>query len=690
MKILIVDDSADDRKLFEYLLAKAGFYDLVCLDSAEATYRALGLDDRHAPPTDIGVILMDMQMPGDDGIAACRRIKANPRMHDIALILVTPDSESSDLAAAFAAGAMDYLSKPVARQELIARMRSAIQRVSTLRQLRKERNTTTAILEAAATLLIVLDCDGRIVRFNRSCERLTGYSEAEMLGQHVWDRLLRSEDIAPVKDVFTRLHGSLIPSEHENHWLARDGSEHLIAWSNSVVCGSDGRARLIIGTGVDITEQRCIEQTMRENERYLRQITSALGEGLLVTDREGRVTFMNPEAERLLGWNEAQMLGRDLHGTIHYREKDGSPSPARDCPLFRVSRHGGEYRTEDDIFFRHDGGAIPVAYVTRALLEQNEPSGSVTAFRDITTQQEMETELRLAAELVEISPNGIMVTDLHGTILKVNPAFCRITGYSEAEAIGHTPNLLHSGRHDATFYAKLWQSLQEHGYWHGEIWNRRKDGVIYPEWLSITAILDRQGQIERYMAIFLDITEHKEIELRLQHIANHDHLTGLPNRLLLAERLEHAIAYARRDRQQIAVLFLDLDGFKPINDRLGHDVGDLVLMEVANRLHGCVRATDTVSRMGGDEFVIILTQIPLASENDIPSLVAEKILAEIARPFHLERQELGLGVSIGIALYPEHEQTADKLISAADTAMYEAKKRGKMRYCFHLGEFEML
>ncbi len=557
MKILIVDDNPDELVLAQRLLSKEGFSDVQCAQSAIEAYAVLGIDSAHTSGSDIDVVLLDIHMPVEDGIAACRRIKADPRLPDLAVIMVTADTGGGEvLPSAFAAGAMDYITKPYSRQELPVRVRSAERLVSSLRALRK-------------------------------------------------------------------------------------------------------------------------------SEGHLRQITSALGEGLFVMDEKGRLTFMNPEAERLLGWREDELKGEPAHDAIHYLYPDGAPYPAERCPVLAVTSRGDVYRTEDDIFVRRDGSFLSVAYVATPLLDdEGQLAGVVTAFQDITERKKMEAELRFAAKLVDASANGIMATDPDGTIRMVNPAFTRITGYTLKEVQGKKPNILHSGRHGREFYQEMWHALLTHGHWRGEVWNRRKDRTIYPEWLSISAIYDQDGRVERYMAVFLDITEHKEIEARLKHMANHDSLTGLPNRLLLADRLTQALTHARRGRHAVALLFIDLDGFKPINDELGHDAGDWVLKEIADRLTHCVRASDTVSRMGGDEFVILLDEIQGGAGRKAATAVAEKVLEAVPQPVRVEGQTVRVGASIGIALYPEHGRTPDALITAADTAMYKAKEAGRMQYCF--------
>ncbi len=292
---------------------------------------------------------------------------------------------------------------------------------------------------------------------------------------------------------------------------------------------------------------------------------------------------------------------------------------------------------------------------------------------------ERNARLRVWAKVFESGTEAMLITDPASRIIEVNDTFTRITGYTRDEAVGQTPRLLNSGHHDAAFYRAMWESLTRTGAWAGEIWNRRKDGSVYPEWLSITAAHDENGQITNYVSAFSDISERKAYEVRLRHLAEYDPLTKLPNRTLLRDRLTHAIGLAARKGGKIAVLFLDLDRFKNINDSLGHAIGDQMLIEAARRLRSAVRGSDTVSRLGGDEFVVLLTELETP---DHAAHVAEKLLQVVAEPFSLEGHELNVTPSIGIALFPEDGADPDALLKNADTAMYHAKENGRNNFQF--------
>jgi diguanylate cyclase (GGDEF)-like protein/PAS domain S-box-containing protein len=288
-----------------------------------------------------------------------------------------------------------------------------------------------------------------------------------------------------------------------------------------------------------------------------------------------------------------------------------------------------------------------------------------------------------ALRIVENFDRGLALTDHEQRIIYVNPAFCAITGYGLAEVVGQTPRLLNSGRHDSEFYRGMWQALQETGAWCGEIWNRRKDGTLYLEWLDIRSLRDDVGKVTNYLATFTVIKQQQEQEERLRFLALHDPLTGLANRILLTDRGEQAIHRADRSDRSLAVLFIDLDRFKSINDTLGHDIGDEVLVKVTRRLAAVLREDDTLSRFGGDEFVCLLSDIAMRQD---AALVAHKLLAALEHPVEVAGHLFKVGASIGISAYPSDGRNFDDLVVAADRAMLRAKQAGGNLYRFFSAE----
>ncbi len=307
----------------------------------------------------------------------------------------------------------------------------------------------------------------------------------------------------------------------------------------------------------------------------------------------------------------------------------------------------------------------------------------VDALVKCALQVRADAEMRLSATVFDTSSEAIMVTDPENRILAVNRAFSDVTGYVREEVLGRNPSFMNSGRHSEEFFQSMWKSLAETGKWRDEIWNRRKNGEIYPEWMSISVVKDRQQRVTHYVSIFTDITERKEAEERVRHLAHYDALTDLPNRTLFNDRLTQALIQAERDGTSAAVMFIDLDRFKNINDTLGHSVGDLLLQNVAIRLTNCMRQGDSVSRQGGDEFVVLLPEINHAKD---AALVAQKILESIAQPFEISGHELHASCSIGISFYPIDGDDGETLMKNADTAMYRAKEAGRNNYQFYLAD----
>ncbi|HEV7816796.1 MAG TPA: EAL domain-containing protein [Janthinobacterium sp.] len=308
-----------------------------------------------------------------------------------------------------------------------------------------------------------------------------------------------------------------------------------------------------------------------------------------------------------------------------------------------------------------------------------EIAGVLGSYTDISLIKSQEEHLRLSAKVFESSSEGIYITDASERILFVNQAFKELSGYTAEEVAGKTPRVMRSGRHDAAFYQAMWASILGSGQWQGEIWNCRKNGEIYPGWLCISTVLDGAAAVTHYVGVFSDISERKANERQLAFLAYHDALTQLPNRLLLQDRFHQATTAAGRMRCKVALLFLDLDNFKMINDSLGHSVGDLLITAVAQRLGECLRDSDTVSRQGGDEFLVLLPALP---DKDAIMPVLIKIMARLQEPFHSGGHEISTSISAGVALYPDDGEDFDTLLKKSDMAMYRAKDAGRNAYCF--------
>lgn len=416
-----------------------------------------------------------------------------------------------------------------------------------------------------------------------------------------------------------------------------------------------------------------LKQTTVSRE-YFETIMNSMGEMLFVTDQQQLIQFANPAALNTLGYQWADVMGKALDSLI----KGGREFSDEQALQFTSA---GEIKSIERIFLHQTGEEVPVLITVTMMQSENSNTFQVVhSGRDISRQKQTDKELRLAATVMECDSSAILICDAQANIVLVNPAFCDITGYSRDEVIGQNPKILSSGRQSSDFYKKMWGALINNGMWSGEIWNRRKNGETYPEWLSITAVRNDEGIISNFVSIFTDISEQKSIEHKLSHLAHHDQLTRLPNRTLFTDRLDHAMAHAEREKHKVGLMFIDIDGFKPINDEYGHDVGDALLCAIADSLNTQVRESDTVARVGGDEFVVILETIHSLA---ICTRVANKILDRFSEPFIAADTSCNIGCSIGIAISPDDSRSADELVKKADTAMYLAKTSGKHRYCIH-------
>lgn len=412
----------------------------------------------------------------------------------------------------------------------------------------------------------------------------------------------------------------------------------------------------------------------REQHSYLQSITHTINEGLIVLDAQCRITMLNAAAEKLLGYPEEALLGKVLFE--HFVNQDENQQPPETL-IKNATFQGLSYQGELDIYNK-DQQPFTASVSSQPLYIDGKLKGAVISFYDITAEKQQQEALRIAATAFE-TQEGIMITDPNGTILRVNKAFTVLTGYASEDVVGQTPSLLNSGRQDQAFYQKMWNSLVKDHFWQGEIWNKRKDGQVYLEWLTITAVVDDRGNITQFVANFSDVTERHQAREEIQKLAFYDPLTKLPNRRLLIDRLEHAILYTQRTHQCGALFFIDLDNFKTLNDTKGHLVGDLLLKEVAKRLILAVRDVDTVSRIGGDEFVILLENL-----GDNPSIAAQhaehlalKILELFNQPFILENEQFHTSPSIGVEVIHCQHTNSDELLTHADLAMYQAKKHGR-------------
>ncbi len=422
-------------------------------------------------------------------------------------------------------------------------------------------------------------------------------------------------------------------------------------------------------------------EKVHSSEERLRLAMNAAGQGWFDIDLQSGKVIVSPEYIRMIGFDPEDFID-DLHawlGSVHPDDHEALTATFQAC-----IKAGGpslmEYRRQTKsgnwMWIQSIGKIVQWDTDQRAVR-------MIGIHTDINERKKSEEEIRIAATAFE-AQEGMMITDANTVILRVNGAFTEITGYASVDVIGETPRMLASGRHDAIFYSNMWKRINETGSWTGEILNRRKNGEVYPEHLTITAVKNSNGIVTNYVAGMTDITFKKEAEEEIENLAFYDFLTGLPNRRLLQERIKHAFASSSRSNLYGALLIIDLDNFKYLNDTLGHDIGDILLQQVAKRLESCVREGDTVARLGGDEFVVILENLSTQSLEAaaFTEVACDKILSNLNQPYQLTAHEHRNSPSIGAALFKDNLLTIDTLMKQADIAMYQSKKTGKNRLSF--------
>jgi diguanylate cyclase (GGDEF)-like protein/PAS domain S-box-containing protein len=442
----------------------------------------------------------------------------------------------------------------------------------------------------------------------------------------------------------------------------------------------------------DITEVIRTQQNLLEQERQYRLLADNFTDIIVTTDKALKQEYVSPSLEKVLGYHPDEICGmehkqflrllglQDIQQELSedYQNALGKKPHSRDV--------GGEYLwvLERDVNAK-DGRSVPLELKISLLKGvYNELQGIMILCRDISERRRVQADLKLAAKVFENSLEGIYITDAFGKISQVNRSFIQATGYSEEQAIGQRPAFLSSGWHGQYFANEIRPLLQQSGYWEGELINRRASGEVFPAWVGITEVRSQESELLGYITSFRDITETKTNEERIRKLAYFDPLTELPNRSLFHDRLNQSLQRAQRNQSNFALLFLDLDRFKAINDSMGHEVGDQLLREVAQRLQYCIRNDDTVARMGGDEFTIILSALSDRDAAESASVqVSLKIMNALSKPFFLEGCELYISTSIGIALYPFDGEEETALLKNADTAMYHAKDLGKNGYQFY-------
>ena len=540
-----------------------------------------------------------------------------------------------------------------------------------------------ALLSVAPDALLISDARGTITWANHKVERLLGYGVDELIGQSI-------EALMPLQYRATHTHqrSEFSGNPHARRMLGglavkalrKDGSVCDVEVSLSRI--KTGKGWFFTSSIRDISERMQTESRLMASETRLRTIIEHEPDCIKIVDAIGRLVAMNPAGlamieadclEQVAGLQLIDLVDPEYQAAfadLHKRVILGESVRLR----FKVRGLKGGCRWMDThaVHMQDQGQPVHLAVT-----------------RDVTANQQSEADLRIAAVCFE-SQNGLVVTDAKNIILRVNQAFTKLTGYNAEEVIGQTPDMFKSNRHDEGFYRVMWQTLWETDKWAGEIWDRRKNGEVYPKWLSISAVRDAKGVVTHYLGAHQDISDRKETEERVATLAFFDQLTGLPNRTLLLDRLKQCLAASGRSGCCSALLFIDLDNFKTLNDTLGHDKGDLLLKQVADRLRGCLREGDTVARLGGDEFVVLLNNLSgsMIEATCGTETAATKILVALSQHYQLGGLAHRSTASIGATLFQGQDASIDGLMKQADLAMYRAKESGRNALRFFSPDME--
>lgn len=541
--------------------------------------------------------------------------------------------------------------------------------------LRSTKQTYYGIFNTLSEAVYILDEGFTFIEVNAGAERMYGYSHDELVGMTPLDvaapGLNRMNEITAQMTEAARTGAQ---AEFEFWGVRKNGQ--IFPKRVIVTRGAFFDRTVLIATARDITEQKQTEMELLRNQNRLKEAQRIARVGSWELDLLTNTLAWSDEVFRLFEVDQTR-FGATYEAFLNAIHPDDR---AEVGDAYARSLKTGEPYSITHRLLMPDGR---IKYVEEQCASyfsaEGIPIRSFGTVQDITKQKADADKLRLSALVLEYSSEAVLITDEQNRIVEINPAFTKLTGYAREEVLGQDPSLLHSGRHESAFYRKMWEEIDAHGSWQGEVWNRRKNGEIYAEWLTINTIRNPDGSVHRYVGIFSDITERKKSEELIWTQANFDPLTNLPNRRMFHDRLDQDIRKAHRAGSKLALLFLDLDRFKEVNDTLGHAAGDALLIEAAQRIAGCVRESDTVARLGGDEFIVILTGL-----DDRPSVerIATAILNALAQPFAPGGEVAYVSASLGITLYPDDATTLEAMLKNADQAMYVAKDSGRNRFSY--------
>ncbi len=679
------------------------------------------LPDNPEASCDFDLLLLDYRLPDLDAFEVTKILR-HERGLRLPIVLVTGYGSEEVAARALHIGLDDFIAK---HDGYLFELAAVLEKVQHQHQLQHERQALReseqnfrTLADSGPALIRASNADMDCTYFNQTWLDFTGRSLDQELGGG-WIESIHLDDLARCLEIYRSSFDRLERFSMDYRLRHHDGRYRWVQDDSCPRYNSSGQFVGYIGHCLDITERkqtealqlartsvldqivagRPLDQVLHEiTERLENLCPEMLASIMLLDEQTGRLR--NGAAPSLPDFYVAATDGipaREGIGSCGTSASTGEPVIVEDI---ETHPYWQDYLELTDRAGLRACWSYPIKaesgrvlgtfgiYYGEVRSPASEELGLIDEFTRLSAVAIQQTRaanaLRQSAAVFESTRDGVVITDLKPRIVAVNPAYSEITGYGEAEVLGRGPNMHQSGRHDREYYQRMWSSVQETGDWQGEIWNRRKNGEIYPQWLSISTVRNQQGEPEHYVGVFTDISHLKQSEAQLEHLAHHDPLTDLPNRLLAQSRVEHALEKARRHGDQVALLFMDLDRFKNVNDSLGHPIGDELLVALAQRLRERLREEDTLARLGGDEFLLVLEQL---QRPRYAAAIAQQMIDLLEAPFHLSSgHEVYMAVSIGIALFPDDGASVTELIQHADVALYEAKARGRSTYHFYTRE----
>ncbi len=673
-KVMLVDDEVDIHAVLRLALQDIHVEGrpLQLLD-AKSAEEAKTLLTGHP---DIALILLDVVMETEQaGLELVRHIRDERGNKNVQIVLVTGQPGYAPQRSVITEYDIDgyRLKSELTADRIYVTVYAALRTFQAEVKLANSEQQLRLVLEGAELGFWDWDIVTGKVERNERWAAILGYSheEIQQTTQQWTDFIYPADRERAWQSINDVLEGRLAQHRLEYRMLHKDGSiRWILDQANITLRDCNGKPVRMGGTHIDVTARK-------QSEIEFKTFIDTTHDGFwTVSVLDGRFLEVNQAYCDMIGYSREELLNMSISDIEANELLDETRKHIRSI----IEGYEERFETQH----RHKSGEIIDVEISAKFLDVY--GGLIVVFlRDITNRKRSEEALKLASLVYQASSEAMVIVNAENQILAVNPAFNLITGYTSDEVLGKDPKILSSGLHDAAFYQAMWQTISETGTWKGEIWSRRKNGDVYAELLTINTVYDDHGAVLRRVALFSDITKKKQHEEIIWQQANFDVLTGLPNRIMSYARLDLELKKASRDEHKLAILFIDLDHFKAVNDTLGHEMGDMLLKEVARRMHDCVRESDTVGRLGGDEFIVILGDL-----DDIARVgrIANNILEKLIAPFRLGGELMTISASIGITIFPDDAKDAAVLLKNADQAMYAAKRQGRNRFQYYMPELQ--